>query len=159
MCASGKSTLAFELAEKFNSRIIHMDDFYEPRGHIDLSTSVNGNINLERFKNEIVTRLNESELTYNVFSCAEQKNVSSTILEKCDLTIVEGSYSTNPYFKKYYNFAIFLEISKKVQENRIKTRNFQNFQDFLNKWVVLENRYFDFYDIKSKANFIIENDL
>lgn len=156
-CASGKSTLANELSQFFDTRIIHLDDFYLPRGQKDLSSSNDGNIDLKRFKEEIVNHLNEPSLEYRVFSCKEQKIVSSTILDNKQLTIVEGSYSLNPYFNRYYDLSIFMKIDSETQIKRLKERNKENYQDFINKWVVLENKYNNFYQIEQKSMLIIFN--
>ena len=132
-CASGKSTLANELSHFFDTRIIHLDDFYLPRGQKDLSTSNDGNIDLKRFKEEIVNHLNEPS------------------------TIVEGSYSLNPYFNRYYDLSIFMKIDSETQIKRLKERNKENYQDFINKWVVLENKYNNFYQIEQKSMLVIFN--
>ena len=156
-CASGKSTLANELSQFFDSRVIHLDDFYLPRGQKVLSTSNDGNIDLKRFKEEIVNHLNEPSLEYRVFSCKEQTIISSTILDNKQLTIVEGSYSLNPYFNRYYDLSIFMKIDSDTQIKRLKERNKENYQDFINKWVVLENKYNNFYQIEQKSMLVIFN--
>ena len=157
-CASGKSTLANELSQFFDTRIIHLDDFYLPRGVKDLNTSFDGNIDLKRFKEEIIDKLFDDSLTYRAFSCKEQKIVSSSNLSKKELTIVEGSYSLNPYFGKYYDLSIFIKISEETQLKRLKERNKDNYLDFINKRVVLENRYNSHYGIEKSAMLVINND-
>ena len=156
--ASGKSTLANELSQFFDTRIIHLDDFYLPRGVKDLNTSFDGNIDLKRFKEEIIDKMFDDSLTYRAFSCKEQKIVSSFNLSKKELTIVEGSYSLNPYFGKYYDLSIFIKISEETQLKRLKERNKDNYLDFINKWVVLENRYNSHYGIDKNAMLAINND-
>lgn len=156
--ASGKSTLANELSQFFDTRIIHLDDFYLPRDVKDLNTSFDGNIDLQRFKEEIIDKLFDDSLTYRAFSCKEQKIVSSSNLSKKELTIVEGSYSLNPYFGKYYDLSIFIKISEETQLKRLKERNKDNYLDFINKRVVLENRYNSHYGIDKNAMLVIDND-
>ena len=156
--ASGKSTLANELSQFFDTRIIRLDDFYLPRGVKDLNTSFDGNIDLKRFKEEIIDKLFDDSLTYRAFSCKEQKIVSSSNLSKKELTIVEGSYSLNPYFGKYYDLSIFIKISEETQLKRLKERNKDNYLDFINKRVVLENRYNSHYGIDKNAMLVINND-
>ena len=158
MCASGKTTLASELAHFFDCNIVHMDDFYYPRGIIDLSKSNDGNINLIRLREEIINKIHDDSFIYNVFSCKEQKIVSSSSLLKRELTIVEGSYSLNPYFGKYYDLSIFIKISEETQLKRLKERNKDNYLDFINKRVVLEDRYNSHYGIDKNAMLVINND-
>lgn len=159
MCASGKTIFANEIASLFPSRIIHLDDFYNPRGTIDLLKSNDGNINLKRFKEEIIDHINSKSLIYNVFSCKEQKIVSSIELPLTSLTIIEGSYSLNPYFGKYYDLSIFMKCDSQVQLERIKKRNSNNFNDFVCKWIVLENRYNNFYQIEKNSQIVIVNNI
>lgn len=156
-CASGKSTLANELSQFFDTRIIHLDDFYLPRGTRDLSTSNDGNIDLTRFKEEIIDKLDEDFISYRIFSCKEQKITKKIKLMKTKVTIIEGSYSLNPYFNKYYDLSIFMKIVPDVQLSRLKVRNEDNYQDFINKWIVLENRYNNFYKIEENSMLILEN--
>ncbi len=158
MCTSGKSTLADELSQFFDTRIIHVDDFYLPRGTRDLSVSNDGNINLERLKEEIIDKLNNNSLIYRKFSCKEQKINEEVSLVKTKLTIIEGSYSLNPYFGHYYDLSIFMKIDIETQLERLKIRNKDNFEDFVNRWIVLENRYNKQYKIEEKADLIIVND-
>ena len=157
MCASGKTFLSEELSSFFDALIIHTDDFYLPRGEKDLTLSNDGNIDLKRLKEEIIDNLNKDTLVYRKFSCQKQEMNSSITLNSKPLIIIEGSYSLNPYFGKYYDLSIFMKINPSTQLERIKKRNPNNFNDFLNKWIVLENRYNAFYKIEDNANLIIEN--
>lgn len=65
----------------------------------------------------------------------------------------------HPYFNKYYDLSIFLTISEKEQEKRIKTRNLTNFNDFFLKWIPKEKKYFAKYLIKEKAKLTFNTDL
>ena len=77
---SGKSTLANELSQFFDTRIIHLDDFYLPRGVKDLNTSFDGNIDLKRFKEEIIDKLFDDSLTYRAFYLAQKYRNPTMIL-------------------------------------------------------------------------------
>lgn len=157
MCASGKTTLASELARFFDCNIVHMDDFYYPRGTIDLSKSNDGNINLIRLREEIINKIHDDSFIYNVFSCKEQKIVSSEIVKHRELTIVEGSYSLNPFLGHYYDISIFLKVDEDEQSRRLKVRNPHNFNDFANKWIRLEKRYNKYYLIEKNANILMHS--
>lgn len=156
-CASGKTTLGEKLSETFDARIIHTDDFYLPKGLKDLTTSNDGNMDLSRLNEEIISHLSDKFLIYRPFSCKEQKIISEKKLDKKELTIIEGSYSLNPFFGEYYDLSIFISLPLEKQIERLKIRNPNNYQDFVDKWIVLENRYFGYYQIQKKADIIIKN--
>lgn len=157
MSTSGKTTLASELSEFFDTRIIHLDDFYNQRGIIDLDVSTDGNINYERFKKEILEKLDEEELIYNIFDCSKQKISNTFTLKKKPLTIIEGSYSLNPKLGKYYDISIFMKLNNSLQIDRLSNRNPEKLYVFLDKWAVLENRYNNFYKISDNVDILIED--
>ncbi len=154
---SGKTTLANKLSLILNCDVIHMDDFYLPYNlSLDFNNNVNGNINYSRFKEEIINSLNKNKFEYNIFSCKEQKLISKKIVNFNKYLIIEGSYSLNPILNKYYDYSIFLDESKDIQEKRLKEREKDNYFNFINKWVKLENNYFNYYKIKENVNIVIK---
>lgn len=156
-CASGKTTLGEKLAETFNARIIHTDDFYLAKGLKDLNTYNDGNMDLSRLNEEVISHLSDKFLIYRPFSCKEQKIISEKKLDKKELTIIEGSYSLNPFFGEYYDLSIFVSLPFEKQIERLKIRNPNNYQDFIDKRIVLENRYFEYYQIQKKADIVIKS--
>ena len=50
-----------------------------------------------------------------------------------------------------------MKIDSETQIKRLKERNKENYQDFINKWVVLENKYNNFYQIEQKSMLVIFN--
>lgn len=64
----------------------------------------------------------------------------------------------HPSYGKYMDCSIFLKTSKEVQIKRLKKRNKDNFLDFINKWIPYEEKYFSFYDIENRCDFIIDTD-
>ena len=52
---------------------------------------------------------------------------------------------------------VFMEVDSKEQISRIKSRNGDKMlQRWLEEWIPLENQYFDNYQIKKHADFIIK---
>ena len=120
MSASGKTTLAEELAEQFSGSVIHTDDFHLP---FELRTEERraqpgGNLDYERFAREVLPYLNQKiEITYGRFSCREGKIVETVnIGADCPLVIVEGAYSMRPEFRKAYDLSICMLISEELPE-------------------------------------------
>ncbi len=155
-CASGKSTLAEILKEKFDANIIHSDDFFLP---LELRNEERllipgGNIYFERLKSEVIDNL-ENDFAYRPFSCKTMSLMKEVNVSKKDVTIIEGSYSLSPYLGKYYDLSIFLQIESFLQLERLKIRNEKMLEDFINKWIPLEKKYFKAFDIKNKADIVI----
>ena len=156
--ASGKTTLAKKLSNMFNASVIHMDDFFLPlekRTEERLNTP-GGNIDYERFKEEVVNNL-DNDFTYNVFNCSIMKGDKEVCVKKTNWLIIEGSYSLHPYFGKYYDLSIFLDIDKNDQINRIRNRDGEfMLKKFVDKWIKYETNYHEFYHIKSIADIYIK---
>ena len=60
-------------------------------------------------------------------------------------------------FGKYYDLAVFLDISKEKQKERILKRNSIEFaKRFFNEWIPLEDKYFDKTKIKDRCDIVIK---
>ncbi len=159
-CTSGKTTLANEISALFTCNLIHMDDFFLP---FDMRTEermneIGGNIDYERFYNEVVQHLKEkTPFSYGKFSCNEGKINKSVTVEQKPLTIIEGVYSMHPYFGDIYDLKLFLDINEDTQIQRLKKRSPENLEKFINQWIPMENEYFKKFDIRNKCDLIIEN--
>ncbi len=161
-CASGKTTLAHELADRFNAQIIHMDDFFLPpdmRTEKRLSQA-GGNVHYERFCNEVAAGLESAQpFKFNIYSCRTGKFTESEIILPDKNIIVEGSYSLHPEIPDIYDLKIFLETDYDTQIKRILARNGADaLEIFKNKWIPLENKYFEEFNIKSKCDITIKTD-
>ena len=72
--------------------------------------------------------------------------------------IVEGAYSSHPYFENYADFKIFLKVDEEMQKKRILKRNGEEMlKRFINEWIPKENKYFNEFKIKEKADIIIRS--
>jgi hypothetical protein len=157
--ASGKSTLAEALREIYGCGVIHTDDFFlrpEQRTAERLS-EVGGNLDRERFLDEVLPALTHGEaVRYRPFDCGTQTLLPPVTVENNRLTVVEGVYSTHPAFGKYYDLAVFSDISPKYQRARIIKRNPPFLAErFFGEWIPLENRYFDETAIRDRVDLCI----
>ena len=157
--ASGKSTLAEILCEVYGCNVFHADDFFlrpEQRTPARFA-EVGGNLDRERFYDEIVLPLTRNEaVVYQRFNCGTQKLEPPVTVSPKKLTVVEGAYSAHPAFRKYANLAVFLDIDPEYQRKRILIRNTPQFAErFFNEWIPLENRYFEGTEIKKRSDMII----
>lgn len=155
-CASGKTTLAVQLAQKFDAQIIHMDDFFLP---FDMRTEerlseTGGNVHYERFNTEVVSGLEKkTEFVYRVFSCQYSDFRETKRILPDKPVIIEGSYAFHPEIKLNYDMKIFVKADIETRLERILRRNGEEaLEVFKSKWIPLENRYFDEFNIEESCD-------
>ena len=157
--AAGKTTLANALQHVYGSHacnVFHTDDFFLRPGQRtpERLAEVGGNLDRERFAQEIVRPLNaNTPVTYRRFDCMTQTLGEPITVQKSTLTVVEGAYSMHPAFGRYYDLAIFLDVDPSTQKKRIARRNVpQLAKRFFDEWIPLENEYFSKTDAKCRAD-------
>lgn len=156
MCASGKTTLGEKLHKAFpDSNLFHMDDYFlQPHQRTtERLVEPGGNVDYERFKDEIVDHLNDTNgLSYRFYDCKAQMLGKFIKVDWQPLVIIEGAYSQHPYFGNIYDLRVFCEISHEEQCERILKRNGPDMLErFVNEWIPKENQYFQEYDIINKS--------
>jgi uridine kinase len=158
-CASGKTTLAGLLAEITGAGIVYMDDFFLPA---ELRTperfaKPGGNIHHERFLREVSPFLRKGVgFSYQIFDCKSMDFVGKRQVPPSSLIIVEGAYSHHPLLGDYADIRVFSDIDPVTQIERIKQRNGETAADlFIQKWIPLEEEYFQTYQILRKADMVI----
>ena len=155
---AGKTTLAAQLAAASGAALFHMDDFFLPP---ELRTperlaSPGGNIDAERFLKEIIAGISRGgAFYYRAFSCGDC-TYSKRYAPDSAVRILEGVYSTHPAWQNRLDLKIFLCVSPPVQQERILHRNgAEQLRNFTEKWIPMENRYFDFYKIREICDYIV----
>lgn len=162
-CGSGKSTLGQMLQKYFDCNLFHMDDFFVP---FDLRTKdrldIPGeNVHHERFKKEIFDKiLSGEDILYKKYNCMDNSFSDDINIKYKKINIIEGSYSLNHNLIDYYDYKIFLTIDKKEQLNRILKRNGKDsLNNFIEKWIPLEEKYFDYFNIKTLCDKVVDTGL
>lgn len=159
-CAAGKTTLAKQLAELFNCNLFHMDDFYltPEKRTAERLNEPGGNVDRERFLSEVLVPLSRNEdIFYKAYDCGTQSFKETVRVTPKRVVITEGSYSCHPELYGYYDLHIFLSASPEVQMTRIVKRNGEaDAENFKNKWIPLEDKYFDAFKIKEKCELSFE---
>ncbi len=145
---------------RFDCNIIPMDDFFLPPS---LRTAKRlaepgGNVHYERFKDEIMQPLqNGSPISYLPFCCSRMDYGSRVTLPLKPFTVIEGSYCMRPEFRGLYDYSVFLSCSYEQQINRIRSRNGKEMlKNFIEKWIPMENTYFDAFQVKENCNVTIQ---
>jgi len=157
-CASGKSTYATELKNKFNATLFHMDDYFVPK---EMKTQqrlkeIGGNVHYERFKNEILSNIIKEEITYQKFNCQLNALEEKNVVKLSDVIIVEGSYALHKELRDYYDIKILLKVDKNEQIKRLTERNPKLIDRFVNEWIPLENIYFEEEKLNEIVDYIID---
>ena len=158
--ASGKTTLGNIFSELYDCNLFHMDDFFlrPEQRTAERYAEVGGNIDRERFSEEVLTPLKEKKpVLYRRFDCASMKILPALEHPHKRLTVIEGAYSMHPTFADCYDLSVFLDISPSLQKKRIKKRNTPELAErFFSEWIPLEEVYFSKTDIKNRCDLCIE---
>ena len=155
---SGKTTLAAALNKALGGNLYHMDDFFLPphlRTAERLATP-GGNVDYERFYEEVVKGIfSGGPFSYGVFDCSVGEITDSREMQPSALHIVEGVYSAHPHYAEIYSLRIFLDVDGETQRKRILERNREKAPMFFDRWIPMENRYFEAYSIREKSDIIL----
>lgn len=154
-CGSGKTTLGGLLQRVYGANLFHMDDYFLPfaRKTPQRLAEPGGNVDYERFREEIAGKAKDGEVVWRRFDCETQLLGEAIHTAPNRLTIVEGSYSLHPTLRDAYDLKVFLDIDPERQSARILKRNGpEKHKRFINEWIPLENEYFDGLNIRSIAD-------
>ena len=157
--ASGKTTFAKEIEERFGIPVIHTDDFCRPRnekGELEIS-EFDGNFDVERFKNEVICGIKSvNSFKISIFDC-KKGCISNTIeVPRAKCYLVEGAYSHDPKLGEYSTVKIFFDIGADLQKERLKVRNGNKaLETYLSIWIPAEERYIRHYGIVEKSDYHI----
>lgn len=158
-CASGKTTLASQLAKNLDGIVIHMDDYFLQewqRTPVRLSEA-GGNVDYERFRNEVLIPLYERKsFYYRPYNCKSHKIEGSKLMQPQRVTIIEGSYSCHPSLWDYYDYRIFMTVDSKEQLNRLMKRDPDMISIFKNRWIPMEEHYFAAFNIRKRCDDVFE---
>jgi len=152
--ASGKTTLAASLERIYCCPVFHMDDFFlqlhqrTPERYAEPG----GNVDRERFKSEVLEPFRiGKDVSYVRFDCKEQVFQKPKQIAAGPLAIVEGVYSMHPELMPCYDLSVWIDISPDEQRRRLIKRNGPYAQVFFDKWLPLEQAYFEKFKIKEKC--------
>ena len=157
-CGAGKTTLAAELQAHYGCTVISTDHFFlrpEQRSAIRLATP-GENVDHERFLKEVLLPLKRGRpFAYRPFDCSRMELGLPVSVCPGKLTIVEGSYSCHRSLWDHYDLRIFLTVDRQEQLHRLMVRNGTYVGVFLEKWIPLEERYFEAFDLERRCELIL----
>lgn len=156
--ASGKTTLAQQLTHICSASVTHMDDFFLPMElrSDERLTAPGGNVHYERFEEEVLPYLRaNAPFSYRRFDCSSVAYSSNRTILPEQLIVIEGSYALHPYFGRYADLTVFLDVPSEVQAERILLRNPSLAQTFFSKWIPMETAYHEAFSIRSSADIVL----
>ena len=161
MSAAGKSTLGAFLAEIYGANLFHMDDFFLPedRKTPERLSEIGGNVDYERFSEEIAGRDTGEAFSYRPYRCHPEPAglLSPVEVSPRAMSVVEGAYSLHPSLRDGYDLKIFCRVNPATQKARILRRNGAiMLERFLNEWIPLENRYIEKENIVDLCDFVLD---
>lgn len=154
-CTAGKTTLAQTLAALYDCNVFHMDDFFlRPEQRVpERYMEIGGNVDYERFQEDILIPLQTGNpFSYRPFQCKTFTMGNPIGVTSKQLNIIEGTYSMHPYFQTPYDLTIFLGIDPDVQRQRVLQRPPFVHASFFEKWIPMEQTYFDGFRIPDQAD-------
>ena len=157
--ASGKSTMADGLAKIFKTVPISTDDFFLP-GELRTDKRLDepgGNVQYERFAKEVIPKLKgEQTLSYRRFNCKTMDFDEPKTIPITRFMVIEGAYCHHPYFGEYLDVKVFSDVTHDAQMERITQRNGEQIAEiFRNKWIPMEEKYFNANKIKEKSSLVV----
>ena len=150
-CASGKSTMAAQLAEVLAAPVVTLDDFFTPHAEKtpERLAQPGGNADIARFRKEFLDPyVNTGHAVYRPYDCHEDAFGAPVEVKDAPVVIVEGSYSLHPDTGRPYDLQVFLRVAESTQHERILRRNGEAMlQRFISTWIPLEERYFTAFSL------------
>ena len=157
-CGSGKTTMATALAEQFpDSIVLHTDDFYLPPADRvpGWEQTPCANMDLARLRDEVLAPARAGKpALYRAYSCREGAYLPVQQLAAQPLVILEGSYSHHPILAGFYDLKVFVTCSKEEQARRLQAREGERYENFVRRWIPLEEAYFAQCRIEALADLL-----
>lgn len=158
-CASGKTTLSNLLKQIYDCNVFKMDDFFlQPHQRTKKRLESPGeNVDHERFEQEVLIPLSKHEdIKLRKFNCSTLSIQSAHLIPYKSFNVIEGSYSMHSDLQRYYSYSVFLTVSKEEQLSRLEKRNPNMLNNFIQRWIPLEELYFKTFSIQDICDIKID---
>lgn len=150
-CASGKTTLAEELAAALDAAVIHTDDFVVPHAHktAERLAVPGGNCDAERLCREIAAPWKMGlRPQYRRYDCRHDCLLPPENISADRVLILEGSYCNLPAIRQYADLRLVMDTPAEERMERLRRRESPaSLRQFEERWIPLENAYFDAYSL------------
>jgi len=154
-CASGKTTIARKLAEVLEADVLHTDDFVVPHAQKtpERLSVPGGNCDWERLTAEVLAPWKNGERpAYRRYDWNLDGLLPSETPESENAIILEGSYCNLPAIRAYADVRLFLVTSEEIRMERLRERESpESLKRFFERWIPLENAYFEAYHLPDEG--------
>ena len=158
-CASGKTTLAGQLAEMLPAAVVHTDDYVVPHAlkTPDRLAVPGGTCDVERLAAEVIMPWKQHmPVRMRRYDCKADLLLPEESLPGRDILILEGSYSNLPAIRREADLRNFLDISREEQRARLQRRETpESLKRFFDRWIPLEEAYFTEYRLPDDGCIVI----
>ena len=159
-CCAGKTTMASRLGSMLGASVFHLDDYFlQPHMRTpERLSQPGGNVDAERFLEDVLLPAKRGETAQVVkYDCHEDVLLPPVPVLPSRIAIVEGAYSLHPLLAPHYDLKVFCRIDPALQAARIRARNgAAALNVFQERWIPLENQYFEALDILSLCDIVID---
>lgn len=159
-CASGKTTLAAQLAEKLPAVVVHTDDYVIPHAQktVERLAIPGGNCDADRIVQEILIPWKKGKpVRMHRYDCIRDCLLPEEVLPDSNILILEGSYCNLPEIRQEADVRIFLDIPRDIQKARLQKRESpESLKRFYNRWIPLEEAYFAAYGLPDAKCILID---
>ena len=159
-CGSGKTTLAALLCRMQAWPCVHMDDFNMPhaRKTPERMAQPGGNSDRERLLNEVLLPWREGRsVAYSPYDCAADGPGEAIALPASPVLVLEGSYAHHPDLARLTDVSVFVRVEREEQLRRIAARSPEKLQQFIDRWIPLEDRYFRAFHLPAPGSVVVDN--
>jgi len=161
MCCAGKTTMSDRLGSQLDANVFHLDDYFlQPHSRTpDRLNQPGGNVDVERFLAEVLLPALRGETAQvRRYDCHKDLVLPPNPIAPKKITLIEGAYSLHPLLAPYYDLKVFCRIDPQLQLSRILARNGKPaLKTFENRWIPLENKYFEAMGILSQCDIVIDS--
>lgn len=154
---AGKSTVATELAAKLrDGQIVHIDDFYKPKGQrieITDQTPIHSNFEFERLKQQVLQPLGHLTVAKYQTSTGEELEAQPT-----GFVIVEGLGTLGTELRDYFDYKIWVDSPEVTRRQRGIDRDTEEWTDVWdNEYLPQDARYVKEQAPQKEADWLLKN--
>lgn len=158
-CASGKTTLAEKLAGVFGAHVVHTDDYVIPHAQKtpERLAVPGGNCDAARLTEEVIAPWKRGDpVMIRKYDCRNDRLLPAEKMPDCRMLILEGSYCNLPMIRQYADIRAFMNTPWEKRIERLQKRESARYlQMFFDRWIPLENRYFEAYGLPDRECIVL----
>lgn len=161
LAGAGKSTLASQLVSCLpGSKCVNIDDFYRPI-HLDQLTKLAADDLIENFFDWkrledclLIPASNGLRAVYYKHDWESDELSDRIEVPPTDVLIVEGVFALLPPLRAFYQLKIYVDTPKPQRISRITSRKYPN-ANWMDAWMLAEERYLNKFDPQSQAGVVV----